>query len=213
MGGRDQDLEVDESYEQTWAKSYDAESYDEWDNLDRDKWGAQAWGKDRDLYGASSYNGAASGAEHTHKAYGGVAGYGGWGKGGAVAYGGKASAHDVQASAGQKASAGAYDADAWAKQAYGSDYDSRWASPMTSSTPTSTTTSSTPARCALTTTSGPRTGMSTRRRTPMLTVKLHLHTVLNQRSPRLLTHLTSATAVMATVATVATAATDGEHLI
>merc|ERR1712037_1088032 len=87
------------------------------------------------------------------------------------------------------------------------------ASPMTSSTPTSTTTSSTPARCALTTTSGPRTGMSTRRRTPMLTVKLHLHTVLNQRSPRLLTHLTSATAVMATVATVATAATDGEHLI
>merc|ERR1712037_566207 len=86
------------------------------------------------------------------------------------------------------------------------------ASPMTSSTPTSTT-RSTPARCALTTTSGPRTGMSTRRRTPMLTVKLHLHTVLNQRSPRLLTHLTSATAVMATVATVATAATDGEHLI
>merc|ERR1712037_520678 len=73
------------------------------------------------------------------------------------------------------------------------------ASPMTSSTPTSTTTT--------------RTGMSTRRRTPMLTVKLHLHTVLNQRSPRLLTHLTSATAVMATVATVATAATDGEHLI
>lgn len=124
--GRDQDLEVDESYEQTWAKSYDAESYDEWDNLDRDKWGAQAWGKDRDLYGASSYNGAASGADHTHKAYGGVAGYGGWGKGGAVAYGGKASAHDVQASAGQKAAAGAYDADAWAKQAYGSDYDSRW---------------------------------------------------------------------------------------
>merc|ERR1719216_604533 len=80
--GRDQDLEVDESYEQTWAKSYDAESYDEWDNLDRDKWGAQAWGKDRDLYGASSYNGAASAADHTHKAYGGKAGYakahGGW---------------------------------------------------------------------------------------------------------------------------------------
>merc|ERR1719201_2265803 len=73
------------------------------------------------------------------------------------------------------------------------------ASPMTSSTPTSTTTTSTP-----------RTGMSTRRRTPMLTVKLHLHTVLNQRSPRLLTHLTSATAVTAAAATVATAATDGE---
>merc|ERR1712037_233585 len=87
------------------------------------------------------------------------------------------------------------------------------ASPMTSSTPTSTTTSSTPARCALTPTSGARTGVSTRRRTPVLTVKMHLHTVLNQRSPRLLTHLTSATAVMATVATVATAATDGEHLI
>merc|ERR1712037_731880 len=207
------DLEVDESYEQTWAKSYDAESYDEWDNLDRDKWGAQAWGKDRDLYGASSYNGAASGADHTHKAYGGVAGYGGWGKGGAVAYGGKASAHDVQASAGQKASAGAYDADAWPSRLTALTTTPGGASPMTSSTPTSTTMSSTPARCALTTTSGPRTGMSTRRRTPMLTVKLHLHTVLNQRSPRLLTHLTSATAVMATVATVATAATDGEHLI
>ena len=29
-----------ESYDRTWAKSYDAESYDEWDNKDDDKWGA-----------------------------------------------------------------------------------------------------------------------------------------------------------------------------
>lgn len=42
--GRDQDLEVDESYKSTWAKAYDAESYDEWDNKDDDKWGAQQWG-------------------------------------------------------------------------------------------------------------------------------------------------------------------------
>merc|ERR1712037_660550 len=53
--GRDQDLEVDESYEATWA-----ESYDEWDNKDDDRWGAQAWGKDRDLYGASSEGARAS---------------------------------------------------------------------------------------------------------------------------------------------------------
>jgi len=61
--GRDQDLSIDESYDQTWAKSYDAESYDEWDNKDDDKWGAQAWGKDRDIYGASSVGQAASEAD------------------------------------------------------------------------------------------------------------------------------------------------------
>merc|ERR1719195_464275 len=38
--------------------AYDVESYDEWDNKD-DKWGAQAWGKDRDIYGASSVGQAA----------------------------------------------------------------------------------------------------------------------------------------------------------
>ena len=60
--GRDQDLSIKESYDRTWAKSYDAESYDEWDNKDDDKWGSQAWGKDRDQYGASSYdNGASAG--------------------------------------------------------------------------------------------------------------------------------------------------------
>ena len=42
--GRDQDLSIEESYGSTKAKSYSAESYDEWDNQDRDKWGAQAWG-------------------------------------------------------------------------------------------------------------------------------------------------------------------------
>ena len=34
--GRDQDLSIKESYDRTWAKSYDAESYDEWDNTDDD---------------------------------------------------------------------------------------------------------------------------------------------------------------------------------
>jgi len=79
--GRDQDLEVDESYEATWAKSYDAESYDEWDNADDDKWGAQSWGKDRDVYGASSASQAASEADKVSKQYGYGAGYGaGYGK-------------------------------------------------------------------------------------------------------------------------------------
>ena len=170
--GRDQDLEVDESYEQTWAKSYDAESYDEWDNLDKDKWGGQAWGRDLDIIGASSYGARASAGDKDKKAYGGQygAGYGyaqsygkgyghsahgavgakgGWGgkgvaagygkggygyQGGAAygavsqqkAYGGKSSAADYQASAGAAAAVSGTDADAWAKQAYGSDYDSRW---------------------------------------------------------------------------------------
>ena len=52
--GRDQILLVGETYGKTNAKSYEAESYDEWDMKDNDKWGAQAWGKDRDAYGASS---------------------------------------------------------------------------------------------------------------------------------------------------------------
>ena len=52
--GRDQDLAIEESYGKTKAKSYSAESYDEWDNDDADNYSAQAWGKDRDAYGASS---------------------------------------------------------------------------------------------------------------------------------------------------------------
>jgi len=88
--GRDQDLEVDESYEATWAKSYDAESYDEWDNADADKWGAQAWGKDRDMMGASSYAGAASEKDtiNNEYAYGGA--YGSYGAAGKAGYGGAA---------------------------------------------------------------------------------------------------------------------------
>merc|ERR1719264_2086198 len=57
----------------THAKSYAAESYDEWDNKDDDKWGAQAWGKDRDMSAASSKVGAAS---QLHKDAYGDAGYG-----------------------------------------------------------------------------------------------------------------------------------------
>ena len=52
--GRDQDLAIDESYGNTSAKSYRAESYDEWDNEDKDDHGAQAWGRDQDKFGASS---------------------------------------------------------------------------------------------------------------------------------------------------------------
>ena len=43
--GTDQDFSIIESYGKTNAKSYAAESYDEWDNKDDDKWGAQAWGQ------------------------------------------------------------------------------------------------------------------------------------------------------------------------
>ena len=46
--GRDQDLEIDESYDNTHAKSYGAESYDEWDNGDDDYWNSQAWNRDYD---------------------------------------------------------------------------------------------------------------------------------------------------------------------
>jgi hypothetical protein len=101
--GRDQDLAIDESYGKTSAKSYTAESYDEWDNADDDKWGAQAWGKDRDLSGASSYErDASTGASK-----------------------GKKLATDRADWEGGAAMSG-YDNDEWAKQAYGSDYDSRW---------------------------------------------------------------------------------------
>lgn len=115
--GRDQDLSIDESYDQTWAKSYDAESYDEWDNKDDDKWGAQAWGKDRDIFGASSVGQGASEADwdgygregaqaasqdgratqvvHQGHGYGqgGYGGHGGYGQGG---YGGQGYGRAVQ---------------------------------------------------------------------------------------------------------------------
>ena len=64
--GRDQDYKEDVSYDKVDAKVYSAESYDEWDNKDDDKWGAQAWGKDRDVYGASSYGAAASAADNQY---------------------------------------------------------------------------------------------------------------------------------------------------
>ena len=85
--GRDQDLEVDESYEATWAKSYDAESYDEWDNADADKWGAQAWGKDRDVMGASSFGSRASESDKDTAKYAYGAAYGAYGAAGAKGYG------------------------------------------------------------------------------------------------------------------------------
>merc|ERR1712127_223515 len=61
--GRDQDLSVKESYDQTWAKSYEAESYDEWDNKDNDKYGSQGWGIDRDAQASSSYGQKADNAD------------------------------------------------------------------------------------------------------------------------------------------------------
>jgi hypothetical protein len=126
--GRDQDLEVDESYEQTWAKAYDAESYDEWDNKDADKWGAQAWGVDKDVHGSSSYGSASSAGDADYYGYGsgGKGGYGGWGKGNTQYGYGQAGARDYDASYGSKAAVSGYDNDQHAKQAYGSDFDSRW---------------------------------------------------------------------------------------
>ena len=138
--GRDQDLSIKESYDRTWAKSYDAESYDEWDNTDDDKWGAQAWGKDRDLYGASSQDYAASQGDYANKgnAYGGAKAYGGhqaghgYGKGhsygGKAGYGGQAYGANAERDASKAwgAQRQGYDNDEWAKQAYGVDTDSRW---------------------------------------------------------------------------------------
>merc|ERR1719216_839185 len=99
--GRDQDLAIDESYGKTNAKSYRAESYDEWDNEDADQWGGQGWGRDYDQYGRSSHEyDASKGAAGAGKAY--------------------------NASWQGDAQASGYDNDAWAKQAYGQDYDSRW---------------------------------------------------------------------------------------
>ena len=126
--GRDQDLSISESYGKTNAKSYAAESYDEWDNQDNDKWGAQAWGKDRDVYGASSYGKAASAANAGRYGYGGKGkgGLGGFGAHGKGAVGGQAAQSWKGASAQHGAAKGGYDNDVWAKQAYGSDFDSRW---------------------------------------------------------------------------------------
>merc|ERR1719458_2415765 len=84
--GRDQDLSIDESYGKTGAKSYKAESYDQWDNKDNDGWGGQAWGTDKDAAHASSQAYAASAGDKARAAasYGGHAhGYGlGYGYGG-----------------------------------------------------------------------------------------------------------------------------------
>ena len=82
--GRDQDLAIDESYGQTHAKSYNAESYDEWDNKDNDQWGAQAWGKDRDLKSRSS---AAAAASDKHKQQYGAGAAGAYGARGQAQYG------------------------------------------------------------------------------------------------------------------------------
>jgi hypothetical protein len=46
--GRDQDYMEDISYDKTDAKSYAAESYDEWDNKDDDRYGANSYGQNRD---------------------------------------------------------------------------------------------------------------------------------------------------------------------
>ena len=68
--GRDQDLTIDESYGKTNAKSYRAESYDEWDNEDADQWGGQGWGRDYDQYGRSSHEyDASKGVAAAGKAY------------------------------------------------------------------------------------------------------------------------------------------------
>merc|ERR1719486_1425072 len=104
--GRDQDLSIKESYGRTNAKSYAAESYDEWDNKDD---GAQNYAggsaASRAQQGKGKGHSQSASAQYGAGAQGSV-----W-KGASGAYG---------------AAKGAYDNDAWAKQAYGSDYDSRW---------------------------------------------------------------------------------------
>lgn len=62
--GRDQDLKEKESFTLTDAKSYAAESYDEWDKSDDDKWMAQNWGVDKDAYGASSQESGAAASQY-----------------------------------------------------------------------------------------------------------------------------------------------------
>ena len=59
--GRDQDYSEDISYDKTDAKSYKAESYDEWDNKDNDKYDARSTGQVRDQYAAASQANGASG--------------------------------------------------------------------------------------------------------------------------------------------------------
>jgi len=131
--GRDQDLSVEESYEQTWAKAYDAESYDEWDNKDDDKWGNDSWAQDNSDYGASSYGAAASAGdvEQSQSRYGkSYGGYGGYGSG----YGQKGSQYgeeesymgDYQASAQGRAEKEGSESDQFSKSQYDSDFDSRY---------------------------------------------------------------------------------------
>merc|ERR1712037_1018751 len=54
--GRDQDFHEKVSYDDTWAKSYAAESYDEWDNRDADAWAKQAYGSEYDSRWGKSYD-------------------------------------------------------------------------------------------------------------------------------------------------------------
>ena len=79
--GRDQDLSIDESYGTTAAKSYRAESYDEWDNKDNDKWGSQQWNQDRDMAGASSQEYDASSGPNARYGAAGSNGYNGYNNG------------------------------------------------------------------------------------------------------------------------------------
>ena len=150
--GRDQDLAIDESYGNTKAKSYRAESYDEWDNKDDDQHGAQSWGKDKDAYGASSQEYDASmsdygsaNAAHGGKAYGSYghdqkAGYGkqGSSKGHGYGHGSKAGAHGSYGQSakgsygksygGAEAQAATTDAASWKAAQQKSDYgNDSWA--------------------------------------------------------------------------------------
>merc|ERR1712060_475281 len=136
--GRDQDYSFNEHYDDTRAKSYGAESYDEWDNTDDDTWGALAWGRDQDKHGHGAYGyGAHQSTPSSHGHGWGKGGHGGWGHGGSSAqqygnkgYGAQYGAKNYGAAKGAsgewKAAKGGYDNDAWAKGAYGTDHDSRY---------------------------------------------------------------------------------------
>merc|ERR1711957_871826 len=115
---------ISESYGKTNAKSYAAESYDEWDNKDDDKWGAQAWGKDRDLAAASSHANAASDADWNNGSQAGYgqAAYAGEQKGYGAAYGNQGSSYGSGYGNGYGSGHGSQGSSYGAKDSYGKSY-------------------------------------------------------------------------------------------
>lgn len=111
------DLSIKESYDRTWAKSYDGKYYDEWDIQKDKKRGAQAWANGNGQYGASAQDFGASQGDWRRD--------GGYDRG--YGYGGQYGARDqLGASQAWAAQRGSYDGGDWARQAYGAETGSRW---------------------------------------------------------------------------------------